>query len=159
MREDRWQVRLPGPSVEAFRRVLVKALTGTEPSPHPFPLPLDLELTTAAVRLDHPPERQNVHSTVYENAHVVKSGEGVLYGFTVYSSNAAAQFVQVFDLTTLPATGAVPAVVFTVAATAQLGVEWIHGRPFKTGCVIVNSTTAPTYTAGAADSFFDVQYL
>lgn len=159
MREDRWTVRLPAPSVEAFRRVLVKALTGTEPAPHPHPLPLDLELTTASVRLDHPPERQNVHSTVYENAHVVRSGAGVLYGFTVYSSNAASQFIQVFDLTSAPANGAVPEVVFTVAATSQLGVEWIHGRPFHQGCVIANSTTAPTYTAGVADTFFDVQYL
>ena len=101
----------------------------------------------------------NVHSNGYENTHVVKTGPGLLYGFSVYSSKASAQWIQVFDLTVLPATGAVPAVSLTVGATANLAANWIPPRTFLYGCVIVNSTTGPTYTAGSADTFFDVNYL
>jgi hypothetical protein len=101
----------------------------------------------------------NVHVNAFTNSLRVKRGPGILYGFTVFSSAAAAQFIQVFDLDSLPADGAIPAVVFTVGAAANIAANWIPGRAFQVGCVICNSSTAPTKTIGNADSWFDVQYL
>lgn len=101
----------------------------------------------------------NIHSNVYEKARFVKSGPGILYGLSVYSSNAAAQFIQVHDTPAVPGSGVVPAAVFTVAATGNLPLQWLPGRIFNYGCWIVNSTTGPTYTAGAADTWFDVQFV
>lgn len=101
----------------------------------------------------------NKHSNAYVASLVVKSGPGRLYGFTVYNSNASAQFVQVFDAAALPADGAIPAVVFSVAATSHLPIEWVHPRTFSTGIVICNSSTGPTKTIGSADCFIDAQYI
>jgi len=107
-----------------------------------------------------PDRPANTHSNAYEAIHQVKSGQTLLYGFTAYNSNAAAQFIQLFDRETTPATGAVPAAVFTVAGASNLGAAWTPvPRLFLVGCWIANSSTGPTYTAGAADCFFDVQYL
>ena len=104
-------------------------------------------------------EPLNIHSNVYQASLVVKSGPGILYGFTVYNSKSAAQFIQVFDAATLPADGAVPAFVVTVATAANFGVNWLPGRTFQTGIVICNSSTGPTKTIGSADCFFDCQYV
>lgn len=90
---------------------------------------------------------------------VVKSGPGRLYGFTIYSNRGSSQFILVFDTTTLPADGAIPACVFPVAATASLPVQWVPWRTFLTGCVICNSSTDNTKTIGSADCWFDVQFL
>jgi len=59
----------------------------------------------------------------------------------------------------VPANGAVPVAVFTVATVANLAVNWIPGRTFRRGIVICNSSTGPTLTIGAADCFFDAQYV
>lgn len=100
------------------------------------------------------------HSNAYEAGRQFKSGPGILFGFTVYSSNAAAQFIQVHDLQVAPATGAIPAVTLTVKATDNLAVSYIFpGRFFQRGIWIGNSSTGPTYTAGSADCFFDAQYV
>lgn len=102
----------------------------------------------------------NTHSNVYENVHRVKSGPGYLLGFTVYSSNVAAQFIQVHDTNGPPASGAIPAMVMTVAAASNLAVYFnTPGRAFLTGITLVNSSTGPTYTAGSADTWFDVQFV
>ena len=101
----------------------------------------------------------NIHSNAYEASRIVKSGTGILYGFTVYNSKTSSQFIQVFDATTLPADGAIPAALFTVATAANLGVNWIPGRTFQNGIVICNSSTGPTKTLGSADCWFDAQYL
>lgn len=101
----------------------------------------------------------NSRSNVYENKRPVKSGPGLLFGFSVYSSNVATQFIQLHDLQAAPATGAVPEAVFSVPTASHLAVSYIFpGRFFQRGIWVVNSTTGPTYTAGAADSFFDAQY-
>ena len=101
----------------------------------------------------------NIHSNVYEASRVVKSGTGILYGFSVYNSKAGTQFILVFDAATLPAEGSAPAAVFTVPASSNLGVNWLPGRTFQNGCVICNSSTGPTKTIGSADCWFDAQYL
>lgn len=104
----------------------------------------------------------NSRSNVYEKSRVVKSGEGILVGFTVYNSGAA-QFIQWHDSAVVPAAGAVPEGVITIGATSDRELMWaageIKGRTFDRGIVLVNSSTGPTYTAGAADCFFDAQYI
>jgi hypothetical protein len=92
-------------------------------------------------------------------ASVVSSGAHFLYGFTVSNTNAAAQYVLVFDLRVLPAEGAVPSIVFTVDGASDKGVQWLPPRKMLQGIVICNSSTPGTKTIGAADCFFDVQYL
>jgi len=107
---------------------------------------------------DVPPyEPHNVSSTVLTNQILVAGGECLLYGFTVYNNKNAAQFIQVFDLSAIPGSGAVPDVVFTVATVANLGVNWFPARVMRKGCVLVNSSTAATFTQGSADCWFDVQ--
>lgn len=101
----------------------------------------------------------NVHSQALTNSIFVKSGQGALVGFTAYSNKASSQFIQVFNLTALPADGAIPDAVFIVQATNNLSVQWVPWRFFHVGCVICNSSTAATKTIGSADTFFDVQYI
>lgn len=102
---------------------------------------------------------RNVSSLALASSVTVKSGQGILYGFTAYSNKGTSQFIQVFDANALPADGAVPVWVGTVAATSNIAANWIPGRTFLEGCVICNSSTAATKTIGSADTFFDVQFV
>lgn len=88
---------------------------------------------------------------------VVKPTSGLLYGFTV--SSVAAQFIQVFDLSALPADAAVPTLSFPVAATSSVSANWIPARAFRNGIVFCNSSTQHAKTIGSADCIFDVQFL
>jgi hypothetical protein len=104
----------------------------------------------------------NSSSNALENSRTIKSGAGILYGFQVLNTLAAAQFIQLFDSQALPADGAVPVCVFTVPTNpANLSVFWGvgAGRFFQQGIVMCNSTTAATKTIGAANCFFDAQYI
>jgi hypothetical protein len=92
-------------------------------------------------------------------ASVVLPGDLLVYGCTVYSTNAAAQFVNFFDNSALPADGAVPLFSWPLAAHNGVGFSWApNGRRFYAGLVLCNSSTDATKTIGAADCFFDVQY-
>jgi hypothetical protein len=103
---------------------------------------------------------RNTYSSAFEAARVVKSGGGKLYGFSVFSSNVAAQFVLLFDQRTVPANGTVPVMCFPVAAASALLVGYGDtGRTFEGGCVLANSSTSSSLTAGSADCWFDVQYV
>ena len=95
------------------------------------------------------------------NSLVVKSGPGRLLSLTAYNNKNAAQFLQIFDLIGVPADGAIPVMVFTVATVANLPniTFGLGGRWFTRGIVVCNSSTAATKTIGAADCWFDVQYL
>jgi len=101
---------------------------------------------------------RNGTSSALQAAHIGLAGAGRVFGFTVYNSNAAAQFILVFDRSTIPGAGVTADLVFKAQAADVLGVNWIPGRWFRSGCVLCNSSTAPTLTAGAADCLFDVQY-
>lgn len=100
----------------------------------------------------------NFYSNVLGSSIVIPQAH-FLYGFTVNNTNVSAQFILVFDLTGLPANGAAPAVSMTVPGASDKAVEWIRPRRMFEGIVICNSSTAATKTIGAADCFFDVQYL
>lgn len=100
----------------------------------------------------------NFNTGVLANS-VLVPGRIVVYGVTVYSSKAAAQFIQFFDANTIPADGSVPLFAWNVAAHAGVGMGWQpNGRQFQTGLVICNSSTEATKTIASADTFFDVQF-
>src|SRR5437016_3345445 len=93
----------------------------------------------------------NKHSNAYGASLVVKTGPGKLYGFSVFSSNIATQYILLFDAAEVPTNGAIPVFPFPVATlTAFLAGYADVGRAFNTGCVLVNSTTANSLTIGAS---------
>lgn len=106
---------------------------------------------------DFEPPR-NYNSRVAETRCAI-SGATLLFGFTVSNSNAAARFIQVFDLETFPANGDVPLIVVSCPATGDKEMLWIPPRRMDRGIVICSSTTQNTLTLGAAEFLFDVQYV
>lgn len=91
---------------------------------------------------------------------VAYTGYCFLISFTVLNTNASAQFVQIHDARTLPADGAIPAVVYTVAGASNLTIAFtMPGRKFLAGIVLCNSSTSATKTIGSADCFFDTQVV
>lgn len=83
-----------------------------------------------------------------------------VYGFSVFSSNAASQYVLMFDASSLPADTAVPIMAFQVTTSGNVGVYYgPMGRIFQRGIVLCTSTTSTTKTLNAtADCFFDVEW-
>jgi hypothetical protein len=104
---------------------------------------------------------RNIHSEGYVSQLVVCSGPCRLFGVTGYCSNTSGEFILIYDLSgTLPASGA-NATVCISTGTAASNFSWYGGtvgRWMQRGIVVVVSSTAPTYTAGSADTFIDVQY-
>lgn len=106
----------------------------------------------------------NVSSNVDATRLQVKSGPGILFGFTVNTSKATAQYIQLHDSHDAPGSGAIPVAVFqinggAVATGNDLSVSYIFpGRFFRAGIWIANSSTRATLTAGSADCFFDAQF-
>lgn len=87
---------------------------------------------------------------------VVKASAGRLFGFAGYSTTS--QFIQVHDATSLPADTAVPELVFPIVANAPFSIDIPRGHPCTVGIVIANSTTGPTLTSGAADTWITAYY-
>lgn len=104
-------------------------------------------------------EPLNYSSRALANSAVVKTGPGILYGFTVTNTKASAQYVLVFDASSVPADGAIPVLAKSIAANDATGFNWLPGRTFLVGCVICNSSTNTSKTIGSADCFFDVQFV
>lgn len=134
-------------------------MSTTAPNPNPY---LGSGREGEELALDFSQFPFNSTSNVYEVGRLAKSGPGTLYGFQGYNSRASAQFIQAFDLPTFAElkTGTVPVIVITVNATGNfsLGLGTV-GRRFLQGIVVANSSTGPTYTAGSADTWFDIQYV
>jgi hypothetical protein len=104
-------------------------------------------------------EPKNATTNAYAASILVSSSESRLFGFSGYNSGAA-QFVLMFDADKLPADTAVPDMVIPVAATSLFSAYFGSvGRWCYQGIVLCNSSTGPTKTIGAADCWFDVQYL
>ena len=100
---------------------------------------------------------KNRNSGAVAASFVVETGQCLLAGFTV--SSVAAQYIQIFDATAVPADTAVPLLSFAVAATSTLMVDWVPPRYFRNGIVFSNSSTQHSKTIGSADCIFDVQYV
>lgn len=100
----------------------------------------------------------NSDSVAYEASRVVKAGPGVVYGISGYNSGPA-QFIQLYDAVAAPAAASVPAFMISVPTLSNFSIDFgVYGRKFTIGIVIGNSTTGPTRTAGAADTWFNTRY-
>ena len=107
---------------------------------------------------DEYPGPLNYNEGALRNA-IVVPGRLVVYGFTVYNTKASAQYLNVFDGSTLPADATVPLFSWPLAANNGVGFGWQpNGRQFQGGLVLCNSSTDATKTIGLADCFFDVQF-
>lgn len=105
---------------------------------------------------------QNSTSLAYEASRLVKSTAGVAYGVSGYSSLGASQWIQMFNwgAGTIPPNGTIPVVTIVVPTVANFSIDFGYwGRMFPAGIWIANSTTGPTLTVGAADTFFDVRFV
>ena len=101
----------------------------------------------------------NATTVAYASSLVIKAGVGNLFNLTGFSSKASAQWIQVHNTTAVPSANAIPAITFYVAPTSNFSLDFgVYGRYFSTGITVVCSITGPTYTAGAADCWFDAQY-
>lgn len=95
-----------------------------------------------------------------EASSVTKAGPGCLYGFVATNTNAAVRYLQFFDLTAVPADGAVPKLVFAL----QPGVTMViqippERRYFATGiCWCVSHTTPAAKQIAAAETWCNVAY-
>jgi len=89
---------------------------------------------------------------------VCASNPAFLAGFSGYNYKTSSQFIQIHDAASLPADGAVPRIVFSVAASDDFAQDFnMNPREFAVGIVICNSSTEFTKTIGSADCQFDVQ--
>jgi hypothetical protein len=115
------------------------------------PLPV-----TGSITLTAP---DNATSTALEASRIAKASAGTLFTISGFNTLSTDQFIQVFDSSTLPANGVVPAIVFIAFGNSNFGYTGgIRGRAFTSGIVVCNSTTAATKTIGAANCLFDIQY-
>ena len=102
--------------------------------------------------------RNNYTSRALEKAAVVFDA-CYLEGFNVFSTNGSTQYIFVFDLGAVPANGTPPVgPVLAVGASGSSAFLYMPPRVMQTGIVVANSTSATSFTAGAADCWFDVQY-
>lgn len=100
----------------------------------------------------------NFNSTAYEASNVVKASAGTLYEVRGYSSAAAGQWIQIHDASSLPADTAVPEDIAKVDADGNFSITYPQGKSFETGIVVCNSSTGPTKTIGAADTWFSGEF-
>ena len=103
---------------------------------------------------------RNAFNPALASSLVAFTGQGRVMGFSVSSTRASGQFIQVFNASSLPADGAVPLLSIDIATAAAKGVAFTPGgRWFTIGCILCNSSTQGSKTIGSADCLFDVQYI
>ena len=99
-------------------------------------------------------------STALAASLVIKAGAGRLYQLTGVNTKATAQYIQVFNNSSLPADTAVPILLAYVPSGANFSFDFGSiGRYFSTGITVCNSSTAATKTIGSADCWFNAEYL
>lgn len=102
---------------------------------------------------------KNARTAALANALAVRAAAGgVIYGVGGYSTTS--QFLQIHDTAGAPTNGAIPAFTFPITANSPFSVDFgAYGMFCANGIRIAISTTGPTLTLGAADSFFSVRYM
>lgn len=102
----------------------------------------------------------NATSSAYEASRVIKNSAGYLYMLTGYNSRVTTQFIMISNTTSVPADGQTPVLIFAVPGQSNFSFDLgKYGRYFSTGICVFNSSTSPTKTLGAADCFWDAQYI
>lgn len=95
-------------------------------------------------------------TTALSTSLVVKAEAGRLRGIVGYSTTA--QYIQVHDAVSLPADTSVPLVTIPITAGEPYSIDFGVGLECATGIVISNSTTGPTKTIGAVDTWITAIY-
>ena len=97
---------------------------------------------------------QRVSSTGMESFRILSATPCRLFELYGYNSGPA-QFIQLHDISTLPAENSVPVWVFGISAQTSFSFTFgIHGIPFSAGCVVNNSSAIAIKTIGSANCFF-----
>jgi hypothetical protein len=95
----------------------------------------------------------------------VKATAGKVVAISCFNSSVVTQsFIQLHDTATIPTTGAVPKIFFTVPPTGQIiiGDDFFtqNGIDFSSGIAFAFSSTPDTYTAAtAANQFTVINYI
>lgn len=101
-------------------------------------------------------------SGALEASSVSKNSAGVFYGLSGYNSLGSAQWILVYNTTSVPANGAVtPIIVIRAAATSNFSIDTgKFGVYCSTGICWSNSIDATIFnkTLGASDCFVNLQY-
>lgn len=135
-----------GQTVEATAVTLVNASGVAVGGGASLPITYQLGASNSASR---------VNSSSFESGKVLKNSAGTLVSLQGYTNSAAAQFIQVFDSTTVPANGATPVWFFPVVANGYFSIDVpLTGVPFTTGISVSNSTTQSTKTAGGSNVWY-----
>lgn len=115
-------------------------------------------LTTIATNTTAATVSSIAQTSALDNDLVVKASAGTLRGFVGYTTTA--QFIQVHDASSTPADTAVPELVFPIEADKPFSIVVPGGAHLcGTGIVICNSTTGPTKTIGAANTWITAYYV
>lgn len=102
----------------------------------------------------------NATTTAYAASLVVSPVGSTIFGITGHNSKLTEQYIQVHDAVSLPADTAIPKVTILVPASSSFGLDFgSRGRLCENGIVVCNSSTGTTKTIGAADCWFDAQYV
>lgn len=114
--------------------------------------------------VSHAPSATNALSsastTVYANSLIAKASAGKVYNIVGYNSKITGQFIQIHNSATVPADGAVPVIIFYVAALSNFSLDYgVYGKSFTSGISICNSLTGPTKTSGSADCWFTAEVI
>jgi hypothetical protein len=97
-------------------------------------------------------------SAISVSSNVIKNSSGALFKIFGYNSGPA-QFIQLFNSTTIPADNAVPVMSWRVQAASNFEIEFgACGIFLNTGISVCNSSTSATKTIGSADCNFMVIY-
>jgi hypothetical protein len=99
-------------------------------------------------------------SSALENDAVVKASAGVFYGFLANNTSSSDLYIQIHNVSSVPADGAVPVAIFPVYAdtSASYQANAIFGWSLGTGIYICLSSTAATKTLVTDVGFFTVEY-
>lgn len=113
----------------------------------------------AGILIDYAPLSTNSGPNVASL--LVKNSAAIMLNMNGYNAKTSAQFIQVHDSSSVPAEGAAPLLVLRVPASSNFSIDFgtKFGRYFAFGIAVCNSSTMATKTIGAADCFFDCQYL
>ena len=93
-------------------------------------------------------------STALEASRILLNRSGHLVSLVGYNAKTSAQFIQIFNTTSVPADGAVPIYTFSVPASSNFSIDIPTPAPFTVGISVSNSSTVATKTIGSADVWY-----